>query len=188
VYIFFPFCFHYNENGRPRRPAKYFARSQKLTLILFLSFIQSSFDFAVKRERNRIELESEERKECLFSSINGDRVICRLLRLYLLVHSVNVTAKRFGYTRTRTMIDVDMIGNKFWMEFATRHPIEFFPFRSQFSHCPLGRMRNRVAVLPCATAHQRIGHHSEANSRKLCYYGSDSLGLANIQRTLIVSL
>lgn len=36
-------------------------------LTLFLSFyIQSSFDFVVKRQRNRIQLESEERKECFY--------------------------------------------------------------------------------------------------------------------------
>jgi hypothetical protein len=40
ISIFYLFCFHYNEDGRPRRAAKYFARSQKLTLILFI-FISS---------------------------------------------------------------------------------------------------------------------------------------------------
>ena len=100
LYIYF--CFHYNENRRPRRPAKYFARSQKLTPYPFsFFFYPSSFDFALKRERNRIELESEERekKKNVFSSINGDRIIiCRILRLYICLYSVSVTAKRFWYT------------------------------------------------------------------------------------------
>lgn len=77
------------------------------------------------------------------------------------------------------VIDVDMIGNKFEMEFATRRPIEFFlPFSFPiFLYCPLGRMRKKTRRVQLRI--KRIGQQPQAAR----YYGS-----AKTFNVLIVSL
>lgn len=96
----------------------------------------------------------------------GDRVItCRLLQLYYywLVHIVNVTAKRFGWTaRDWRGHDWKQVWNG--IRYATSHRVFFTFFVPNFSLLSArpDEKKNRRVQLRI----KRIGH-SEANSRKL---------------------
>jgi hypothetical protein len=81
------------------------------------------------------------------------------------------------------VIDVDMIGNKFEMEFATRRPIEFFTFFvPNFSL--LSARPDEKKKPPCATAHhQKDRPFGGQQPQAARYYGS-----AKTFNVLIVSL
>lgn len=143
LYIYF--CFHYNENRRPRRPAKYFARSQKLTPYPFsFFFYPSSFDFALKRKRNRIELESEEREKKMFSLLSTGTELLYVESLGCIFACIVSVSQQnvFGiHTRGGSWLTLTWLETSFWVgiRYAISHWV--LPSRSQFSHCPLGRMK-----------------------------------------------
>lgn len=180
LYIYF--CFHYNENRRPRRPAKYFARSQKLTPYPFsFFFYPSSFDFALKRERNRIELESEEREKKMFSLLSTGTELLYVESLGCIFACIVSVSQQnvFGiHTRGGSWLTLTWLETSFGLEFDTRYPIEFCLLVPNFLIVRSAGWRNRIAARSCATVHQRIGHYSKASSRKLHYYNSSDVGLA----------